>query len=119
MHAILCRFFFSFKSLATRISRYFGCLALPKVSTARCGTSETSLGWPLMDWRTQMLVLTRKTGERILVGDNVVIHIVRTAGNVVKLGIEAPDHIRILRAELPQLPQQSSLTSPPPSTPAH
>ena len=47
-----------------------------------------------------MLVLTRKTSERIHIGDNVVVKVIRLGRNTVKIGIEAPEHVRVLRAEL-------------------
>ena len=47
-----------------------------------------------------MLVLSRKSGERILVGDDIVITIVRIGPNTVRLGIEAPGHLNIVREEL-------------------
>lgn len=47
-----------------------------------------------------MLVLSRKVGERIHVGDNVVLEIRRIAGNRVTLALDAPRHVRILRGEL-------------------
>ncbi len=47
-----------------------------------------------------MLVLTRKPSEVIKLGDDVTITVVRTAQGHVKLGIEAPPHLRILRGEL-------------------
>jgi carbon storage regulator len=47
-----------------------------------------------------MLVLTRKVGERIRVGDDVVITVVRINGTAVRLGVEAPPHLAIARTEL-------------------
>ena len=47
-----------------------------------------------------MLVLSRKQSERIRVGDSVVVTIVRVSGDKVRIGIEAPPHIRVLRDEL-------------------
>jgi carbon storage regulator len=47
-----------------------------------------------------MLVLSRKTGERIRIGDNVVVTIVRIGPNNVRLGIEAPRDLNIVREEL-------------------
>lgn len=47
-----------------------------------------------------MLVLTRKRSEMIQIGDDIRIKVIRTASGHVKLGIEAPDHVRVLRAEL-------------------
>lgn len=47
-----------------------------------------------------MLVLSRKAGERILVGDDVAITIVRIGPNSVRVGIEAPRSTNIVREEL-------------------
>ena len=47
-----------------------------------------------------MLVLSRKVGERILVGENVMITVVRIGPNNVRIGIEAPRELNIVREEL-------------------
>jgi carbon storage regulator len=47
-----------------------------------------------------MLVLSRKVGERIHVGENIVLEIRRIAGNRVTLALDAPREVRILRGEL-------------------
>lgn len=47
-----------------------------------------------------MLVLSRKDGESIRIGDNIVVTVVRTSGNTVRLGIEAPPDVPVLRGEL-------------------
>jgi carbon storage regulator len=47
-----------------------------------------------------MLVLSRKQNERIRVGDSVVVTIVRVSGDKVRIGIEAPADVRVLRDEL-------------------
>jgi carbon storage regulator len=47
-----------------------------------------------------MLVLSRKPGERILIGDNVTVTIVRIGPNNVRLGIDAPRDMNIVREEL-------------------
>ena len=47
-----------------------------------------------------MLVLSRKQNERIRVGDSVVVTIVRVSGDKVRIGIEAPANVRVLRDEL-------------------
>ena len=49
-----------------------------------------------------MLVLSRKVGERIWIGDAVAITIVKIAGGVVRIGIDAPEHLPVLRDELKQ-----------------
>lgn len=50
-----------------------------------------------------MLILSRKIGETIHVGDNVKIVINRISGNRVTVGIDAPDQVRILRGEVMDL----------------
>ena len=47
-----------------------------------------------------MLVLTRKSAESIRIGDDVVIKVIRTGKGTVKLGIDAPSDVRVLRGEL-------------------
>jgi carbon storage regulator len=47
-----------------------------------------------------MLVLSRKVGERILVGDQIRITVVRVTSGGVRLGIEAPDGTTVVREEL-------------------
>ena len=47
-----------------------------------------------------MLVLSREVGERIMVGDNIVITVTRISPNSVRLGIEAPKEMNIARDEL-------------------
>ena len=47
-----------------------------------------------------MLVLSRKVGERILIGDQVAVTVVRISGSVVRIGIEAPNNLTVVREEL-------------------
>lgn len=47
-----------------------------------------------------MLVLSRKVGERILLGENIVLSVVRIGPNTVKIGIDAPKDMNIVREEL-------------------
>jgi carbon storage regulator len=47
-----------------------------------------------------MLVLSRKIGEKLVIGDNITVVVSRVAGNRVTLGIEAPSDVRIVRGEL-------------------
>jgi carbon storage regulator len=53
-------------------------------------------------WRRAkpMLVLSRKPGERILIGDKISITVVRIAPGIVRIGVDAPDDLPILREEL-------------------
>jgi len=47
-----------------------------------------------------MLVLSRKESERIKLGDSIVVTVVRVAGDKVRLGIDAPADMLVLREEL-------------------
>ena len=47
-----------------------------------------------------MLVLSRKQAERVRLGDSIVVTIVRVSGDKVRLGIEAPPDVIVLRDEL-------------------
>ena len=49
-----------------------------------------------------MLVLSRKVGERIRIGDGIVVTVVRVTGGGVRLGIEAPPEMPVIREELYQ-----------------
>ncbi|MDB4532778.1 carbon storage regulator [bacterium] len=55
---------------------------------------------PLHYGEAVMLVLSRKEGEQLVIGDNVVLTINRISGNRVAIGIEAPREVRIVRGEL-------------------
>ncbi|HUG17421.1 MAG TPA: carbon storage regulator CsrA [Planctomycetaceae bacterium] len=61
-----------------------------------------------------MLVLSRRVGEGVCIGDNVKVTIVRIDGNQIRLMIDAPRSIPILREELlrtPDKPQEKPVTS--------
>ena len=47
-----------------------------------------------------MLVLSRRESQRIKLGDSIVVTVVRVAGDRVRLGIEAPSNVVVLREEL-------------------
>ena len=47
-----------------------------------------------------MLVLNRKVGERIVIGDDIVITVVSVHGQYVRVGIEAPESVPVWREEL-------------------
>jgi carbon storage regulator len=57
-----------------------------------------------------MLVLSRRERQRIKLGDSIVVTIVRVAGDRVRIGIEAPPEVLVLRDELePRVVSQPSL----------
>lgn len=64
-----------------------------------------------------MLVLTRKHQEQIRVGDKITLTILRIKGNSVRIGIEAPREVRVVRGELPPEPPSGEQvpTTPKPS----
>lgn len=47
-----------------------------------------------------MLVLTRKIGERIMIGDDIIVTLVDIDRGKVRLGVEAPRDVQIIREEL-------------------
>ena len=49
-----------------------------------------------------MLVLSRKIGEKVVIGDGIVLVVKRILGQRVTFGIEAPQDVRIVRGELPR-----------------
>ena len=59
-----------------------------------------------------MLVLTRKIGDSILIGDSIKIQVVNIKGCQVRLGIEAPKETKIFRQEILENIKKS-LNSPP------
>ncbi len=58
-----------------------------------------------------MLVLTRKLGESIHIGNNIVLTVVSLKANQVRLGIQAPADVRILRQELAERPDGAYLVT--------
>ena len=49
-----------------------------------------------------MLILTRKVGESVLIGDDISITVLSVRGNQVKLGVEAPKEVSVHREEIYQ-----------------
>lgn len=47
-----------------------------------------------------MLVLTRKTGQKLIIGDNIEIVVLETKGDSVKIGIKAPKNVTVYREEV-------------------
>jgi len=62
-----------------------------------------------------VLVLSRREGERIKVGDSIVVTVVRVAGDRVRVGIDAPSDILVLRDELEARKATAPLLLPAPS----
>ena len=58
-----------------------------------------------------MLILARKIGESIKIGDNISIEIISVAGNTVKIGIEAPKEVGILRKELYDMIKEENISA--------
>jgi len=47
-----------------------------------------------------MLLITRRVGEKIMVGDDVVVHVMEIVGNTVRVGIQAPRSVPVYREEI-------------------
>ena len=56
-----------------------------------------------------MLILTRKLGEGLFIGDDIRITVVEVRGRQIRLGIEAPSHVVILREEIYQRIREQNL----------
>lgn len=56
-----------------------------------------------------MLILTRRIGERILIGDDVSITVLGVRGNQVRLGVDAPAEVAVHREEIYHRIQQEKL----------
>ncbi len=62
-----------------------------------------------------MLVLTRRTGESVMIGDEVVVTVLEVRGDVIRLGITAPRAIRVHREEVYRELQAANLQAASPS----
>ena len=58
-----------------------------------------------------MLVLSRKQQQEIVIGDNVKITVLKVKGNSVRLGIEAPQDVKIVRGELPRQSEEQEMAN--------
>ena len=58
-----------------------------------------------------MLILTRKIGESILIGDNILIKVVETGKNSIRIGIDAPKEVTVLRQEVYESIQKENILS--------
>ncbi|MEM9352075.1 MAG: carbon storage regulator [Planctomycetota bacterium] len=54
-----------------------------------------------------MLVVFRKPGERILIGDNIALTVVKVGGGGVRIGIDAPKELAVVREELAEQLRQA------------
>ncbi|MFT7235286.1 MAG: carbon storage regulator [Methylophagaceae bacterium] len=52
------------------------------------------------DVRNTMLILTRRVGESLIIGDDVVINVLGVKGNQVRIGVDAPKEISVHREEI-------------------
>ena len=59
-----------------------------------------------------MLILSRKVGERIVIGNDITVVVNRVAGDRVTLGLEAPANVHILRGELRPFDEQDQKAKP-------
>ena len=66
-----------------------------------------------------MLVLTRKQGETIRIGDSIVIKVISCGRGKAKIGIDAPATVRVIRGELLEAVTQNRLTNIVTNEPAH
>jgi carbon storage regulator len=65
-----------------------------------------------------MLILTRRVGETIVIGDDVIITVLGIKGNQVRIGINAPKDVSVHREEIYQRIQQEKNTAPAAAAPA-
>jgi carbon storage regulator len=47
-----------------------------------------------------MLIITRRPGEKIMLGDEIVVHVMEIVGNSVRVGIQAPRSLPVYREEI-------------------
>lgn len=59
-----------------------------------------------------MLVLSRKVGERILIGDQIAVTVVRVGPGIVRLGVEAPQNLAIVREEIKDRRSEETVARP-------
>ncbi len=59
-----------------------------------------------------MLVLSRRESEQIKLGDSIVVTVVKVSGDRVRIGIEAPNDILVLRGELERHREQRTIPLP-------
>lgn len=75
----------------------------PAGTGARCTHLRAPAGYA-----REMLVLSRRVGERLMIGDDIVVTVIEVRSDGVRLGIDAPRHIAINRAEVHEAVQQAN-----------
>jgi len=55
-----------------------------------------------------MLILSRRLGESVTIGDDIVVTVVGVSGNQIRLGISAPKAVRVLREEIYKVIQKEN-----------
>ena len=68
-----------------------------------------------------MLIITRKPGEKVMLGDDIVVHVMEIVGNSVRIGIHAPRSLPVYREEIwdaVRKENEAAAGSPPDSLPA-
>ena len=58
-----------------------------------------------------MLILTRKVGESIVIGNDIIVKVVETGKNSIRIGIDAPRQISVLRQEVFDAIQEENILS--------
>jgi carbon storage regulator CsrA len=81
-----------------RVTNFVEVQATQSVETA-IGPEKIETRYP-QSRRMDMLVLTRKPGEKVVIDGNITVEVVQVRGNKVILSLNAPGYVRILRAEL-------------------